>query len=102
MRFPLSAVERAMQIREVLLRAMNKEYGWLRAAEILGITPRGQGLVDGRHGRPSPRLTPVAEIERILQLYRERYARFHVRRFFSTVRREHGVKLSYSCVKQIL
>ena len=26
-----------MQIKEVLLRAMNKEYSWLRAAEILGI-----------------------------------------------------------------
>lgn len=115
MLFPLSALERAMQIKEVLLRAMNKEYSWLGAAEILGITPRGlrrlrqrweqfgyQGLVDRRHGRPSPRLTPVAEIERILQLYREGYPGFNVRHFFSTVRREHGVKLSYSCVKQIL
>src|SRR5438094_301768 len=41
MLFPPRAVERAMQIKEVLLRAMNKEYSWLRAAEILGITPRG-------------------------------------------------------------
>ncbi len=61
MLLPPSAVERAMQIKEVLLRAMNKEYSWLRAAEILGITPRGlrrlrqrmeqfgyQGLVDKR------------------------------------------------------
>jgi molybdenum-dependent DNA-binding transcriptional regulator ModE len=76
MLFPPSALERAMQIKEVLLRAMNKEYSWLRAAEILGITPRGlrrvrermeqfgyQGLVDRRRGRPSPRLTPVAELE---------------------------------------
>lgn len=115
MQFPLSALERAMQIKEVLLRAMNKEYSWLRAAEILGITPRGlrrlrqrweqfgyQGLVDMRRGRPSPRLTPVAEIERILQLYRERYPGFNVRHFFGIVRREHGVKLSYTCVKQIL
>lgn len=34
MLFPSSALERAMQIKEVLLRAMNKEYSWLRAAEI--------------------------------------------------------------------
>jgi transposase len=115
MLFPPSAVERAMQIKEVLLRAMNKEYSWLRAAEILGITPRGlrrlrqrmeqfgyQGLVDMRRGRPSPRRTPVVEIERILELYRERYSGFNVRHFYSMVRREHGVKLSYSCVKQIL
>ena len=115
MGFPPSAVERAMQVKEVLLRAMNKEYSWLRAAEIVGITARGlrrvrqrleqfgyQGLVDLRRGRPSPRRTPVAEIERILELYRERYTGFNARHFFQTVRREHGVKLSYSCVKQIL
>ena len=115
MLIPPSAVERAMQIKEVLLRAMNKEYSWLQAAEVLGITPRGlrrlrqrmerfgyQGLVDMRRGRPSPRRTPVVEIERILELYRERYLGFNVRHFYSTVRREHGVKLSYSCVKQIL
>jgi transposase len=113
--YPPSAVERAMQIKEVMLRAMNKEYSWLRAAEILGITPRGlrrirqrmerfgyEGLVDMRRGRPSPRRTPVEEIERILELYRDRYPGFNVRHFFQTVRREHAVKLSYSCVKQIL
>ncbi len=113
--FPPSALERAMQIKEVLLRAMNKEYSWLQAAEILGITPRGlrrlrqrmeqfgyQGLVDQRRGRPSPRLTPVAELERILQLYRDRYPGFNARHFCSTVRRQHGVTLSYTCVKQIL
>jgi len=115
MLFPPKAVERAMQIKEVMLRAMNKEYSWLRAAEILGITPRGlrrlrqrmerfgyRGLVDMRHGRPSPRKAPVAEVERILELYRERYPGFNGRHFWQIVRREHGVKFSYSCVKQIL
>lgn len=115
MLYPPSAVERAMQVKEVMLRAMNKEYSWLRAAEILGITPRGlrrirqrmerfgyEGLVDMRRGRPSPRRTPVEEIERILELYREKYRGFNVRHFHQTVRREHGVELSYSCVKQIL
>jgi transposase len=115
MLFPPRAVERAMQIKEVMLRAMNKEYSWLRAAEILGITPRGlrrlrqrmeqfgyQGLVDMRHGRPSPRRTPVPEVERILELYREKYPGFNGRHFWQIVRREHEVKLSYSCVKQVL
>ena len=115
MLFPPRAVERAMQIKDVLLRAMNKEYSWLRAAEILGITPRGlrrlrqrmelfgyQGLVDMRRGRPSPRRTPVAEIERILALYRERYSGFNTRHFWQTVRREKGVNVSYTLVKQIL
>src|SRR5215472_5164120 len=115
MLYPPSALERAMKIKEVLLRAMNKEYSWLQAAEIIGMTPRGlrrlrqrmeefgyEGLVDMRRGRPSPRRTPVVEIERILGLYRERYSGFNARHFFETVRREHGVKHSYSCVKQIL
>jgi hypothetical protein len=115
MLFPPKAVERAMQIKEVMLRAMNKEYSWLRAAEILGITPRGlrrlrqrmerfgyRGLVDMRHGRPSPRKAPVAEVERILELYRERYAGFNGRHFWQLVRRDHEVRFSYSCVKQIL
>ena len=115
MLFPPRAVERAMQVKEVLLRAMNKEYSWLRAAEILGITPRGlrrlrqrleefgyEGLVDRRHGRPSHRLTPVGEMERILELYRGRYTGFNGRHFWQIVRREHEVKLSYTCVKQIL
>ena len=44
----------------------------------------------------------MAEVERILELYRERYSGFNARHFFHTVQREHGVKLSYSCVKQIL
>jgi len=61
-----------------------------------------QGLVDMRHGRPSPRKAPVAEVERILELYRERYSGFNGRHFFQIARRDHGVKLSYSCVKQIL
>jgi len=56
----------AMQIKEVLLRAMNKEYSWLRAAEILGITanlagPEPRHPLDAtpprlphRRGRASP------------------------------------------------
>jgi hypothetical protein len=115
MLLPPRAVERAMQAREVLMRAMNKEYSWLQAADILGITPRGlrrirqrmeqfgyEGLVDMRYRRPSPRRTPVAEVERILELYRERYRGFNVRHFWQLVRRDHAVKLSYNCVRQIL
>ena len=77
MLYPPSAVERAMQIKEVMLRAMNKEYSWLQAAEILGITPRGlrrirqrleqfgyEGLVDTRRGRPSPRPGSMREKRR--------------------------------------
>jgi hypothetical protein len=115
MLFPPRAVERAMKVKEVILRALNKEYSWFRAAEILGISGRSlrrlrermekfgyEGLVDMRCGRPSPRRAPAVEVERILGLYREKYMGFNGRHFFQTVRREHGVKLSYTYVKQLL
>src|SRR5437773_3037182 len=98
-----------------MMRAMHKKYSCIKAAEILGITPRGlrrlrqrmerfgyRGLVDMRHGRPSRREAPVAEVDRMLELDRERYAGFNRRHFWQLVRRDHEVRLSYSCVKQIL
>jgi transposase-like protein len=38
--YPESAVERAMKIQEVILRAMAKRITWCQAAEIIGITDR--------------------------------------------------------------
>lgn len=59
MLYPPVALERAMTIREVVLRAMSGEITWIQAAEIIGCTPRsmrrwrGRLLVrrhlDGRH-----------------------------------------------------
>ena len=85
MLFPPSALERAMKVKEVIFRAIAGEYTWLQAAEILGMNPRSlrrwrqrmelygyAGLIDMRHGIPSPRRAPVAEIERIVCLYRRR------------------------------
>jgi transposase len=115
MLFPPRALERAMKVREVILRALSGEYSWMQAAEILGITPRGlrrlrtrleergyEGLVDRRRGRPSPRRTPAAEVQRVVALYRDRYQGFNGRHFHDTVRRDHGVTLSYTHVKQLL
>jgi len=115
MEYGLAAVRRAMTIREVMLRAMSGEYSWYRAAEILGMDVRSlrrwrrrferygyDGLLDRRHGTPSPRRAPLAEVERVLRLYRERYAGFNGRHFHEIARREHGVKLSYSFVKKAL
>ena len=113
--FPPSAVERAMKVREVVLRAISGEYTWLQAAEILGLSARSvrrwrarmeehgyAGLIDMRRGVPSPRRVPVAEIERIVGLYRDTYRGYNARHFCQTVRREHGVKLSYTYVRQLL
>ncbi len=115
MLFPPSALERAMKVKEVIFRAISGEYTWLQAAEILGMSPRTlrrwryrmerhgyAGLIDMRHGAPSPRRTPVAEIQRIVGLYRDTYRGYNARHFFQTVRREHGVRLSYSHVRQLL
>ncbi len=110
-----TAVERAMRMQEVILRTLSGELNWLQAADILRMSARTlrrwkrryevcgyDGLLDRRTGRPSPRRAPVAEVERVLRLYRERYSGFNVRHFMSIARREHGVRLSYTFVKQAL
>jgi transposase len=115
MGYPDAAWERAMRVQDVILRALSGEMHWFRAAEIIGISPRTlrrlrhryevsgyDGLIDKRHLRPSQRRVPVAEVERLLRLYRERYRGFNVRHFHEVVRRDHGVTISYSFVKQAL
>jgi len=110
-----AAMERAMKVQDVILKARSKAITWLEAAEILGIRPRTMrrwkrkmevhgivGLVDRRRRLPSPRRTPVAEVDRILSLYRDRYAGFNLRHFHETVVREDGVTQSYSFVRQVL
>ena len=65
---PQPAMERAMKIQEVILRAMAKKITWCQAAEIIGISDRQMrrwyqryqefgydGLFDRRLGRPSPK-----------------------------------------------
>lgn len=115
MTYAVIALERAMKIQEVILRAMSGALTWLQAADILGMHPRSlrrwrarqqrcgyDGLLDRRRQRPSPRLAPFAEVERLLRLYRERYAGFNIRHFHQLVRRDHQVTLSYSFVRTAL
>ncbi len=115
MLYPPAAVERAMKVRDVIVRAIGGELTWIQAAEILGCTPRSvrrmrwryehagyDGLLDHRRGRPSPRKVPLAEVQRIIALYRQRYAGFNGRHFHQIAQREHGVALSYTYVKTLL
>lgn len=115
MEYSRAAVERAMKIQEVILRAMSGEIHWFQAAEILGLSTRTmrryrvglekwgyEGLFDRRRRSPSPRSVPVAEVKRILGLYRKRYRGWNVRHFYERARREHGVRVSYTFVKQAL
>ena len=92
--YPEIPVEKAMKRQEIILRAYAKKISWIEAAEILGYSPRHlrrirekydevgfDGLMDGRLGRTSPRRTPVAIVEQVLELYRERYFDFNVTHF---------------------
>jgi hypothetical protein len=104
-----------MRVHEVILRALSGDLTWLQAADILGRSPRSirrlrlrfqqygyDGLYDGRRVKPSLKRAPVAEVERILRLYRERYRGFHGRHFYQLARREHAVTLSDTFVKRLL
>jgi len=115
MPYPEAAWERAMTVQEVLLKALSGELHWYRAAEILGWSPRtlrrwreryethgDSGLIDKRLLRPSKRCVPPQVVEQVLRLYRERYRGFNVRHFHQIARREHGVTVSDSFVKQVL
>jgi transposase len=110
-----AAMERAMKVQEVILQAVSKKITWWQAAEILGISDRHmrrwreryeafgfRGLFDRRRGRPSPKRVPVAIVERVLELYRERYFDLNVRHFHEKLGSEHQIGLSYSWVKGIL
>ena len=89
-----AAMERAMKIQEVILRAIGKRINWWQAAEIIGISDRQMrrwrsryeqygydGLFDRRRGKPSPRRVPLGTVEKVLGLYQEKYFDFNVRHF---------------------
>ena len=113
--FAAAAVERAMKIQEVILRALSGAITWLQAADILGLDPRSVrrwraryeaggpvALYDRRRVRPARRQAPAPEVQRILRLYRERFPGWNVRHFYRFARRDHAVTLSYSFVRLAL
>lgn len=115
MRYPSGAVERAMKVHEIIMRALDGQLTWIQAAEILGRSPRSirrlrwklqrdgyDGLFDRRRQVPSPKRAPVAEVQRLLALYRDRYQGFNVRHFHQLARRQHGVRFCYAFVKKAL
>jgi transposase len=112
---PAAEMERMMKAQEVILKAAAGKLKWWEAAEIMGVTDRTMrrwrdrlnehgysGLWDYRKRQPSPKRVPMATVERVLQLYRERYFDFNVQHFHEKLRDEHGVKLSYTWVKTAL
>src|SRR5437879_2624679 len=113
--YPRAAMERAMKVQDVMLQAMAKKITWWQAAEILASSDRHMrrwreryveqgynGLFDRRRGQPSRRRVPVATVEKVLTLYREKYFDLNVQHFHEKLQAEHGIELSYTWVKQAL
>lgn len=84
------------------------------AAELLGMSVRSfqrwreryeadgeAGLVD-RRGGPSPRRSPQEEVERMLGLYRDKYADFTVKHFHEQLTKRHNYTLGYTVTKSHL
>ena len=113
--YPRAAMERAMKVQDVMLQAMAKKITWWQAAEILGISDRHMrrwreryveegynGLFDRRRGKPWCRRVPVAMVEKVFALYREKYFDLNVQHFHEKLQAEHGIELSSTWVKQAL
>jgi transposase len=105
---------RKMRFSTVWDRWEGGELGQEAAAELLGMSLRtfqrwsdryeaeGEaGLVD-RRGGPSPRRAPQEELERMLGLYREKYADFTVKHFHEQLTKRHDYKLGYTVTKLYL
>jgi hypothetical protein len=82
------------------------------AGELLGMSGRNfrrlcvryeedgiEGLRDRRIGKVSPRRAPARELERMHELYRERYSDFTVKHFHEQLVKRHHYKLCYTVTK---
>jgi transposase len=106
---------RQMRFSSLLDRQEKGEITQEEAAEMLGVHVRtfqrwsgryeqeGEaGLADRRLGHPSPRRAPQAELERMLGLYRDKYADFTVKHFHEQLVKRHGYQLGYTVTKLTL
>ena len=100
-----------MRFEDVLGRPERSELNQLEVAELLGVSERTfrrwrdrsrewglAGLADGRLA-PSSRRAPVAEIERMLGLYRDLYRGFTVQHFHEQLGKRHGYQFGYTVTK---
>src|SRR3981081_2318957 len=103
---------RRMRFSDLLDRTAAKRLTQGAASELLGINVRtfqrwaeryeaegDDGLVDRRLGRQSPRRAPEEELERMLGLYRDKYADFTVKHFHEQLQKRHGYVLGYTVAK---
>jgi transposase len=103
---------RRMRFESLLGRQERGEITQDEAAEMLGINVRtfqrwagrymeeGEpGLADRRLGKRSPRRAQEEEIERMLGLFRDKYADFTVKHFHEQLTKRHGYSLGYTATK---
>jgi transposase len=102
---------RRMRFTDVLGRSERSELSQMEAAELLGISERtfrrwrdrhrddGQAGLADRRLTPSPRRASVAEIERMLGLYRDLYRGFTVKHFHEQLGKRHSYTLGYTVTK---
>ena len=100
-----------MRFADILGRSERSELSQMEAAELLGISERtfrrwrdrhrefGLSGLDDRRLAPSLRRAPVAEIERMLGLYRDLYRGFTVQHFHEQLRKRHNYVLGYTVTK---
>jgi transposase len=104
-----------MRFSSLLDRTEAKELTQMEASEILGINVRtfqrwaerfeaegDDGLVDRRMGRRSPKRASEEEVERMLGLFRDKYADFTVKHFHEQLQKRHGYMLGYTVTKLAL
>src|ERR1700722_224314 len=105
---------RRMRFTDVLGRSERSELSQMEAAELLGISERtfrrwrarhreaGEAGLADRRLAPSLRRAPVAEIERMLGLYRDLYRGFTVKHFHEQLGKRHNYTLGYTVTKVYL
>src|SRR6202007_3322235 len=106
---------RRMRFLDLLDRTEAKQLTQEAASEVLGISVRtfqrwaeryeaegDDGLIDRRMGRRSPRRAPEEELERMLGLFRDKYADFTVKHFHEQLQKRHGYVLGYTVTKLAL
>ena len=106
---------RTMRFEEIHERFRRGRLSALEAAEWLGVSERtfrrvrGRyeaqgpvGLLDRRFGKVSAHRIAADEVERIVGLYRDRYAGWTVKHFHERAQAKHGLTASYGWTKSVL
>ena len=83
---------------DILGISLSSFYRWRQRYEAKGL----EGLADGRLGKLSGRRIPVDVVTQVLGLFTTRYFDFNVRHFHEKLVHEHGVKCSYTWIKNTL